>query len=339
MKRTIISLILLSLFAAKVASAAVALQIGPGEGAAFSPFVLEAVLEEGSTAWFDAEKWLGYFPGVLTWDADDKRLTLDSGESWAALKAQPPYAMRDGRGLEIAENDAPRMEAGRLVVSEGFLVRHGSALVGVNVQTKRKEDGPGRMVVIDPAFGGSDVGGVGVDKLLAKDVLLSFARTLAEDLERVGYRVHLTRRTDEAVDSDRRASIANYWGGELFISLQATGRARPQARGYQVFFPKVPGRCDDPLRWECAQLDFAGQSRRLAGVINAELGRSLATFDLGVTELANPLMAAVHSPAALVVVGNLAWPQEAEIFMDETQRQGLSEALVDAVDRFFREGR
>ncbi len=339
MKSTAFTLLLFCFFSAQAALAAVSLKIAPVGEASLRPFALEAVVEENNTAWFDAEAWLGNYPGVLTWDAADKRFTLDNASSWIAIKAQAPFAMRDGRPLDVVAGEAPRMIGGRLAVSEGFILRHGAMLLGVKLSIRREEEGQGRIVVIDPAFGGDEPGGSGVDELLAKDVLLSFAKTLAEALEKAGYRVHLTRRTDEMVSVDRRASIANYWDGDIFLSLQTTGRERPQARGFQLFFPQVPAHCEDAARWECAQWDFAGQSRRWADALGAELGRSLETFDLGVTGIANPLMEAVHSPAALVVVGNLSWPQEADIFLDETQRRELSEALIAAVDRFFRENR
>lgn len=96
------------------------------------------------------------------------------------------------------------------------------------------------VVVLDPGHGGID-SGAERDGLREADLMLGFARELAEVLRRAppddtgGFRVVLTREEDIFVSLERRIAIARQAGADLFISLHADALSEGQARGATVY--------------------------------------------------------------------------------------------------------
>ena len=298
------------------------------------PFLLEVATIEDNTAWYDAEGWLGHFPGTVTWEPESGRLSYREGDQWAALRAEPPYVLRNG--LPVAGAEPVRRDGNRLLVSEGFLRRTGPALLGRPLRVAAAADRERRRVVVDAGHGGSDVGsrggpGGGAEKDLALDLALD----VAEALRGAGYAAHLTRSGDHPIGAEKRAAVANYWGAELFVSFHASGEGRPQARGFEVFVAPQPAAGLDPQRWDAGQVGHAEASRRWADVLLAQLGQTLATFDRGVGVLPSPLLEAVACPAALVEVGTLAWPGDAETLNSAAGRRRIAAAVVGAAETYF----
>jgi len=89
-------------------------------------------------------------------------------------------------------------------------------------------------VVLDPGHGGVDPGAErnGVSE---KQLMLSFARTLADSLRRAGVEVVLTREEDVFVALETRVAIAHQTQGDLFISLHADILSQGGARGATVY--------------------------------------------------------------------------------------------------------
>jgi N-acetylmuramoyl-L-alanine amidase len=150
--------------------------------------------------------------------------------------------------------------------------------------------------------------------------------------------VELTRREDKALSPSDRAATANRRDAACFVSLQAMGAGRPEAKGFEVFYPPTPPSGADPALWRAGQASVGAESRRLAEVLHRLLAERIPTYDRGVRELPSPLLSAVTSPAALVVTGNLSWPPEAELLTEPAGRARFAAALADAIDLFFSEG-
>jgi len=89
-------------------------------------------------------------------------------------------------------------------------------------------------VVLDPGHGGIDPGAerAGVNE---KELMLSFARTLAEELRRAGVEAVLTREEDVFVSLQSRVAIAHRAEADLFISLHADSLEQGGAKGATVY--------------------------------------------------------------------------------------------------------
>jgi N-acetylmuramoyl-L-alanine amidase len=82
-------------------------------------------------------------------------------------------------------------------------------------------------VVIDAGHGGTDSGARGTSGAVEKDVVLTVARVLRAELERLGYRVVMTRNDDSDPSYDDRAEIANAYRDPVFVKI---GRASCRER-------------------------------------------------------------------------------------------------------------
>lgn len=100
---------------------------------------------------------------------------------------------------------------------------------------KRRQTGDRPLsIVLDPGHGGIDPGAEAGGKVEAQ-VILTFARELAEVLRRAGMTVILTREEDVFVPLETRISIARASGADMFLSLHADALAEGEATGATVY--------------------------------------------------------------------------------------------------------
>ena len=215
-----------------------------------------------------------------------------------------------------------------------------------------------RLAVIDPGHGGDDHGSAGAAGTLEKDITLAIARQLRDAIEnRIGLRVILTRERDEAVALDTRAAIANNNKADVFISLHVNASTRPAAAGTAVYYqsideygveareianrsiepvPVVGGgsREIDLVRWEMAQIRYVGQSGRLAGMIEEELGRRVPLSPRPSHQAPLRVLVGANMPAVLVELGSIADPDAEERLMSALFQTDIVDALVTGIQRY-----
>ncbi len=100
----------------------------------------------------------------------------------------------------------------------------------------------GKLVVIDAGHGGKDSGALSDKKgsLKEKDIVLSTALKLGNELKKRGYKVLYTRSSDKFINLRDRTKYANDKRADLFISIHAN--AAPNAtkakssEGVETFF-------------------------------------------------------------------------------------------------------
>ena len=124
-------------------------------------------------------------------------------------------------------------------------------------------------VVIDPGHGGNDPGGIGVSGVLEKDVNLSVALFLKENLEQQGIEVVLTRETDKGLYSEtaknkkkedlaRRIEIIEEEAPDFVLCIHQNIFTDAKYSGAQVFYYKKSE--------EGARLASCIQNQLIAGV-------------------------------------------------------------------------
>lgn len=318
---------LLALLASAAAYAS--LRIGPRDAA---PYLLKELTREDGMAWYDAETWLDGLNGEVQYSQADRKLYWRKGRTASELSLSAPYAVINGKPQGSA--DQPRLLGPRLAVSERFIKDSGVEFAGVDFKITLTEGALTKRVVIDPGYGGDDPGPRTVDQVPAKKITLAVAKTIAESFLREGYEVRLTRTDDIPITNTRRASIANNWNADIFLSIQISGDKRPLAKGFEVFYPPQPSEAD-PHRWDAAQKGIAERSRKWAAEVESATGSALIMVDRGAKELSGPLLGVVDCPAAMLVVGNANSQQEMEMLINESARRKLADALVDGANRFL----
>jgi N-acetylmuramoyl-L-alanine amidase len=174
--------------------------------------------------------------------------------------------------------------------------------------------------VIDPGHGGTDTGARGASGLVEKEVVLQVGKILRSELERLGYRVVMTRNDDSNPSYEDRAAAANAYRDAIFVSLHVSSTgATGNARTYFYQFP-VPFQATDSsllsnavkpgygtaIPWEEAQRTFSDQSRRLANLVQNELTHRFSQSPNAPTPAAVRNLRSVAAPAVAVEISSVS---------------------------------
>jgi N-acetylmuramoyl-L-alanine amidase len=217
-------------------------------------------------------------------------------------------------------------------------------------------DPKSRVVVVDAGHGGADYGARGLEGLLEKELTLDVAQHLGWALERAGYTVVHTRRSDQFVSLVERTEIANRLAGSLFVSLHGNASTDAEVQGIETYFLSKDATDEEALR--LAQLEnaylqgsqvFPGsesivgnilqdlvwtahleRSSRLASEIQRRLAR-LPGPSRGVRQAPFVVLMGVKMPAVLVEMGFLTHPVEGRRLGEKRHRRSIATALAEAV--------
>lgn len=129
--------------------------------------------------------------------------------------------------------------------------------------------------VIDPSHGGDERGAAFSDSLLEKDVTLSLARRLRQELVNKGMSVMMLRDADNAIPLDQRASMANSAHPAVYINLHAAS----DATGIRVYTAVIPPGVESRgpfLGWQAAQTPALGLSQMAASSVATELRKKVS---------------------------------------------------------------
>jgi len=148
-------------------------------------------------------------------------------------------------------------------------------------------------------------------------------------LERAGIRVVMTRtRTaGTSIGNVARARIANRAGAALFLRIHADGSTDPGARGTHTLYPALRRGWTD---------DIYAQSRRAAGLVQAELQAALGFPDRGLQERSDYTgFNWADVPAILVEMGFMTNPTEDRLLATAAYEQRAAVGLCRGTLRFL----
>jgi len=221
-----------------------------------------------------------------------------------------------------------------------------------------------RVIVIDAGHGGIDSGTNGVNGLLEKDVVLDEAQRLGRVLaHRPDYVVHLTRDSDVYIPLKERVNIGRSWRADLFISLHADSNPDPNVTGLSVYTLSESGSDREAAalaRKEnqsdvIAGVDLSGGNSAVAPILidlaqRDTMNRSSRFAEGAVTMLARTttilprqphrsaafvVLKAPDVPSVLIELGYLSNGTDAEAMNSAHWRNGVAQAIGDAIDRYF----
>jgi N-acetylmuramoyl-L-alanine amidase len=128
--------------------------------------------------------------------------------------------------------------------------------------------------MIDAAHGGSESGAVLNPSLTEKDITLSIARRLRQELASRGIPSPLVRDADATVTTDQRAAAVNSAHPALYISIHATS----QGKGIRIYSALLPAENDGNrgpfVDWQIAQSAALTRSRWMQSQIFASLQKT-----------------------------------------------------------------
>lgn len=91
------------------------------------------------------------------------------------------------------------------------------------------------IIMLDPGHGGEDPGAISKGGIREKDVVLTISRLTRSRLERLGYKVYMTRNEDVFIPLRTRVVKARQAKADIFISIHADSFTNTNARGTGVF--------------------------------------------------------------------------------------------------------
>ncbi|MBK8871080.1 MAG: N-acetylmuramoyl-L-alanine amidase [Elusimicrobia bacterium] len=240
---------------------------------------------------------------------------------------------------------------------------------GTNVPGSKGPDGallalsPFRTIVIDPGHGGKDVGAVGPNGTLEKEVNLQIGLALAKLLKKEGrFNVILTRDKDVFIPLQERSSIANKAKADLFISLHCNAGIQRDSKGFEIFYLSENATDDEAaavarrenavielegmvgkarqelegLLWSLARNEHMNDSAAIAGHISQQVMRRIRIQNRGVKQAGFYVLRGTSTPAILVESAFISHPKEEGMLRSSRFHRKLVDALYAGLLDFER---
>lgn len=208
-------------------------------------------------------------------------------------------------------------------------------------------------IVLDAGHGGWDLGTVGREGLMEKDLALDIVRRLGKLVQtRLGAEVIYTRKDDDYVPLEKRAEIANVSKADLFMSVHANYSDSTTARGVETYYTNtyssVKARLaedeSDPalqnIDWTHVDIrDKVRGSHRFAADVQRALYGTLVVKNpglpnRGVKEAQYVVLTGTTMPAVLAEVSFVSSPTDENNLRNAAYRERIAEALCEGIARY-----
>lgn len=224
------------------------------------------------------------------------------------------------------------------------------------------------LIVIDPGHGGADPGAIGPNKSREKDITLSAAKILKNNLEATGrYRVALTRSNDTYIKLSKRVAIARDKEADLFISLHADSIDKADVSGASIYTLSNKASDKQTARLAArenqvdliAGVDLSHEDKEVANILidlamrdtmnqskffaNTVVGNMKQS---GVRTLTRPhryagfaVLKAPDIPSVLLEMGFMSNNNEAKLLATNNYQEKIATALIKSLDSYFQQVR
>jgi N-acetylmuramoyl-L-alanine amidase len=211
-------------------------------------------------------------------------------------------------------------------------------------------------IVLDAGHGGWDLGTVGRQGLLEKDLVLDVTQRLGKLLEtRLKSEVMFTRTDDNYLPLDQRADMANQAQADLFVSVHANYSSSASARGVETYYTNLfsaPGLKEVEKHEDgtfskptTVALSAGGlhekieESRRLAASVQRFLHATLAANspdirNRGIKDSAFVVLTGTIMPSILTEISFVSSPADERNLRSATYRQQIAEALYKGIAHY-----
>ena len=211
-------------------------------------------------------------------------------------------------------------------------------------------------IVLDAGHGGWDLGTVGRQGLLEKDLVLDVTQRLGKLLQaRMGSEVIFTRTADTYLPLEQRADFANAAQADVFVSVHANYSNSATARGVETYYTNLfsaPGsreveKHEDGTFTQPTPVSLSAdglhekieESRRLAASVQRALYATLAAKspdirNRGIKDSAFAVLTGTTMPAILTEISFVSSLADEHNLQTETYRQQIAEALYQGIARY-----
>jgi len=180
--------------------------------------------------------------------------------------------------------------------------------------------------VVDASHGGEERGAALSDQLAEKDVTLSFAKRLKQELETRGLSTQLLRDSDISLNTDKRAVLTNTAHPAIYICLHASS----DGTGVRLYTAMLPpgGEGRGPfLDWDTAQ----SASRVASQVVETSVASEFELRQISVRSLMAPMRPLNNITTAAIAI-EVAPPASGIVDLNSPQYQQLiSESIASGV--------
>jgi N-acetylmuramoyl-L-alanine amidase len=211
-------------------------------------------------------------------------------------------------------------------------------------------------IVLDAGHGGWDLGTVGHQGVVEKDLVLDVAQRLGKLLEsRLGSEVLFTRTDDTYLPLEQRADIANQAQADLFVSVHANYSTSAEARGVETYYSNLfsaPGsreveKHDDGTFAKLTPVSLSPgalhekitESERLAASVQRALYSTLSASspgirNRGIKDKPFVVLTGTTMPAILSEISFVSSPADERNLQNPAYRQEIAEALYQGISRY-----
>jgi len=178
------------------------------------------------------------------------------------------------------------------------------------------------LVVIDAGHGGTDEGAK-VQTVMEKRITLTTALLTKKHLEKMGYRVILTRSRDIFVSLPKRAAIANKSKAAAFVSIHFNSSPNRTAKGIEIYF------------YDSKDHDRAHASKKLASTVLYEIVDQTAAASRGTRKGNFHVVRETSMPAVLVEGGFMTNYEERFLLKDRKYLDKMAKGIALGVQKFL----
>ncbi|VEJ53427.1 N-acetylmuramoyl-L-alanine amidase [Campylobacter insulaenigrae] len=232
-----------------------------------------------------------------------------------------------------------------------------------DVKTKKTTKKIGKVIVIDPGHGGKDPGTLGDKNVKEKDIVLSVALKLGNELKKRGYKIYYTRSTDKFINLRDRTSMANEKMADLFVSIHANAAPNKQRaqtlQGIETFFLS-PARSErskkaaelenqsnfEEMNYFSKQtfLNFLNREKIVASnklaidvqkSILSNVRKKYKVVDGGVREAPFWVLVGAQMPAILIETGYISHPSERARLVNKNFQDLLAVGIANGIENYF----
>lgn len=222
--------------------------------------------------------------------------------------------------------------------------RHGGELLISAIDMKKlvdpvlrprfsKRSGVVKTVVIDPGHGAHDAGAVS-PWAREKDCNLSVGLKLKAKLEKLGFRVVMTRSTDVFLTLGQRVAIANRTPDSIFVSIHHNS-GRRAASGIETF-TLAPQGTTSPFARSRRDEDLAGNDQdseniALATAVHSRAIKSTKAIDRGIQRARFSVLCTIERPAILFEGGFVSNPEEGRLIATNSYQEKLADSICQGI--------